>query len=220
MVQTIAVTGIAQARTTPISLGAYLGARERLGIITAVRLIKNSFLTPSMHALAAHSHALSGHALANHSHAASGHVLADNSHNMYNAITVSPAFDQDAVLSVAAGVLQSSDPGGGVPPTSGVTGGTPAGGIDGVGAGVPAAGIDGVTGGTMTGGGLEGKSITVYVVDSSGSYVLAATAPATRHIVNRFPGDAGPRVELGDAILATDILEITTLLQNESGGVF
>ena len=139
---------------------------------------------------------------------------------MFAAITSGLAFDASQALVLSGGTLRISGPTGGAPPTSGDSAGTPAGGIDGVGAGVPAAGIDGVTGGTMTGGGLEGKSITVYVVDSSGSYVLAATAPATRHIVNRFPGDAGPRVELGDAILATDILEITTLLQNESGGVF
>jgi len=196
MVQTLEVTGIAAGRTTAISLGAHLGPRERLVVVSSVRLIKNRFVGWSMHALAAHSHAFSGHALAAHDH------------GMFAAIASGPNFDTDSGMQLVVGALSISDASGGVPDTDEASGGTPDGAIT------------GVTGGTMGGGNLEGISITAYTVDSLGRYVLAATHPASGHFVSRLPGTAGPRVELGDAIQATDVLEITALLQKNSAGVF
>ncbi len=220
MVRTVQITGIAVGRTTPISLGAYLGNVKIAGI-TQARILHTHSSALSMHALAAHSHAASGHALAAHSHALSGHALANHSHDMFAAITSGLAFDASQALVLSGGTLRISGPTGGAPPTSGDSAGTPAGGIDGVGAGVPAAGIDGVTGGIATGAAVDAaQSMWAYTVDSNGRYVLAATHPIARHIVLKPHGDAGPRIELGDAIVAPDILEITYLLQLNSGGIF
>ena len=208
MVRTVQITGLAAGRTTAISLGAWLG-NVRVGVISQTRILHRHSSALSMHALAAHSHALSGHALAAHSHALSGHALAAHSHDMFAAITSGVAFDTSQGLVLSAGTLRISGPTGGVPDTNAIVAGTPAGGID------------GVSGGTATGQAVDpALSMWNYTVDSSGRYVAAATHPASRHAVLKAHGDAGPRIELGDAIVAPDILEITVLMQLASGGIF
>jgi len=196
MVRTVQITGIAAGRTTPLSLGAFLGP-VRVGVLTRARILHRHSTAISMHALAAHSHALSGHALAAHSH------------NMFAAIASTVAFDPSQALVLSAGTLRISGATGGVPDTTADLAGTPAGGID------------GVSGGVATGAAVDAAmSMWAYTIDSSGRYVAEATHPAARHAVLKPPGAAGPRVEFGDVIVAPDIIEITLLMQANSGGIF
>ena len=191
MVRTIHVTGIASTRTTAISLGTYLG-RGRVAVLTAARQILSRSHALSMHA---QSHAFSGHA---HSHAFSGHAIAIGS----------AAWDTRYALMISAGALEGSfaTAMGNFPePTGGINGVTQTGGINAV---VP------------TGRPQMGHSLTAYTIDSYGRYVVAATHPAANHAVLKAHGAAGPRIELGNALRNTDILEITALLQGESGGIF
>lgn len=203
-VQVIHVTGVASARTTGISLGAFLG-RRRIAIITRVRQVLDRSHAVSIHALAVHSHAFSGHALANHSHAFSGHA---------QAVASGHAWVTGVALMLSNGLLFVSDAG------SGLALPLVTGGINGVTGGTPAGGINGVTGGTATARAQMGATLTTYTIDSNGRYVAAATHPAANHAVLKPHGAAGPRIELGNALRNTDLLEIACLLQNISGGIF
>ena len=191
-VQVVHVTGIAAARTTGISLGVFMG-RRRIGVLTRVRQVLDRSHALSIHALAVHSHAFSGHAQA----VASAHV-----------------WDTGVALMLSNGLLFVSDAG------SGLALPVVTGGINGVTGGTPAGGINGVTGGTATARAQMGETLTVYTVDSMGRYVAAGTHPAANHAVLKPHGAAGPRVELGNALRNTDILEIACLLQDMSGGIF
>jgi hypothetical protein len=198
MVQVVHVTGIASAATTPISLGTYIG-RGRVATLTATRQIINRTHALSLHALAAHSHAYSGHA---HSHAFSGHAQAAPSGHAWNT---------GLALMLSNNLLFTSDGGTGfaLPVVTG--------GINGV---VNTGGINGVTGGTATARAQMGNTRTLYTIDSYGRYVAAGTHPAANHAVLKLHGAAGPRIELGNALQNTDILEIVYLEQALSGGVF
>ena len=179
MVRTVHVTGIASARTTAISLGAYVG-RGRVGVLTAARQVMDRSHALSMHALAAHSHAFTG----------TTHAIA------------SAAWDTRYALMVSAGNLQGSHA------TAMAHFPAAVGEISGVGAGTPA------------GRAQMGQTMTAYTIDSYGRYVAAGTHPAANHAVLKAHGAAGPRIELGNALRNTDILEITVLLQAASGGIF
>lgn len=203
MVQVAHVTGIASARTVPISLGAYVG-RGRVAVLTAARQIINRTHALSIHALAVHSHAFSGNALAVHSHAFSGHNIA---------VTGATAWDTRLALMLSRGDLFTSSAGAKNFPMR-------TGGINGVTGGTPAGGINGVTGGTATARAQMGNTRTLYTIDSRGRYVAAATHPAANHAVLKLHGSAGPRIELGNAIQNTDILEVVYLVQGQSGGIF
>lgn len=159
MVQVFHVSGIASARTTAISLGAFIG-RGRIATLTALSLIARR-----SNALAAHSHG-------------SFTVRASN-----------VAFASVRGLAFSAGSLLTSTAHGAYPVTANV-----------VNAAVP------------------GVTTTAYTVDSNGRYVLAATHPATLHAVLKPHGSAGPRIEIGDAVRAGDIIQISAMTLTEMGG--
>ena len=179
MVRTIHVTGIASARTTAISLGAWIG-RGRIGVLTAVRQVMDRSHALSLHALAAHSHLFSGHAVA----------------------VGSAAWNTNLALMVSNSLLFGSN--------ATAMGAFP----------LPTGGINGVSGGTPTARAQMGHSLTAYVVDSMGRYVLETEHPVAGHSNLKPHGAAGPRIELGNVLRNTDILEITTLLQAERAGIF
>lgn len=209
MVQTFQITGVASAAATAISLGGFIG-RSRIAVLTALRLtMRRSY------ALAAHSHAYSGHALAAHSHAFSGHALAAHSHTSFTPRASNVAFATPRALMHSAGSIVTSGAHGALIPTTGNLAGTPAGGIAGLTAGTPAGGINGVGGGVVL-----GTTNTGYTIDSNGRYVAEVTHPAAVHANLKPHGAAGPRIEIGNAVRAGDLVQITALMLSEAGGVF
>lgn len=144
------------------------------------------------------------YSLAAHSHGFTGNALAAHSHNAFAAACIGASNNAAAhKLMWSAGLIVTSIAHGAVPWTNGVTGGTPAGVLGGV-----------------TGGVNMGITSTARTVDSNGRYVAEATHPAVGHVVLKHHGAAGPRIELGDAIRAGDILQITVLMLAQSGGIF
>lgn len=211
MVQTFQITGVASAAATAISLGGFIG-RSRIAVLTALRVtMRRSY------ALAAHSHAYSGHALAAHSHAYSGHALAAHSHTSFlvRASNVAWLAAGGRGLQYSNGSLVTSTAHGALIPTVAAIGGTPAGGINGIVAGTPAGGINGVGGGVVL-----GTTNTGYTIDSNGRYVAEVTHPAAVHANLKPHGAAGPRIEIGNAVRAGDLVQITALMLSEAGGVF
>lgn len=201
MVQTVHVTGIASARTTGISMGGWLG-RGRVAVITAIRQIMDRSHAQSIHALSIH--ALSLHALS--IHALSMHAL--SMHNI--AVTGATAWDTRLAIMISRGTLATSSAGAkNFPMRTGVATGV-----------VTIANPTGAATGAATARAQMGQTMTNYTIDSYGRYVAAATHPAANHAVLKGHGAAGPRIELGNALRNTDILEITTLMQAHSGGVF
>lgn len=65
-----------------------------------------------------------------------------------------------------------------------------------------------------------GITSTGYTIDSNGRYVDTTTHPATLHANLKPHGSAGPRIEIGDAVRAGDLIQVVALMLSESGGVF